>query len=105
MRSKIFVSREAHRVAFSRASRAGFNPVHSRTRDGIREILLFVFLSFFDTLRLCVGPYRGGQKTIISLWKDKGAGKDFVSRIRFPDHHTFTRKPCDLPSHHLSPRN
>ena len=25
----------------------GFNPVHSRTRDGIREILLFVFLSFF----------------------------------------------------------
>ena len=47
MRSKIFVSREAHRVAFSRASRAGVQPrALSDARRNSRNIIICFFVFF-----------------------------------------------------------
>lgn len=68
--------------------------MHSRTRDGIREIL-FVFVFFWYAC-----PYRGGQKTIAR--EGKGGGEGFRLAILF---RTAPLENRDLPSHHLSPRN
>ena len=84
-------ARSAPRRVLSRVARRGSTPCTLGRATEFEKYYYLFFCLFFDTLRLCVGPYRGGQKTIASLWKDKGAGKDFVSRFLSGPPHLYSK--------------